>query len=184
MCNREIHIRFIKMNQSYCLYCDRYLKQPQYKITNCYDNCIYCNVTGYIIHENGKYCINCARLIKYYNSDLLPMERYKKQSVYHQKYYILNTINEINTKYNIFMNDYQKYIILGYYNKIHQWEQDNNVKKLSIKYIIKQIYIDILHYKQCNGIKIHNNIRKLNDYLIMWNRIKENINFYIHGNTL
>ena len=81
------------------------------------------------------------------------------------------------------MNDYQKCIILGYYNKIHQWEQDNNVKKLNIKYIIKQIYIDIFNHKQCHDIKIHNNIRKFNDYLIMWNRIKENINFDIDGNT-
>ena len=61
------------------------------------------------------------------------------------------------------MNDYQKCIILGYYNKIHQWEQDNNVKKLNIKYIIKQIYIDIFNHKQCHDIKIYNNIRKFND---------------------
>ena len=73
------------------------------------------------------------------------------------------------------MTDYQNYIILSYYNKIHQWEKYTNVKTLNIKYIIKQIYIDLLHHKQCHSIKIHNNIRKLNDFLIRWNRIKDNI---------
>ena len=80
------------------------------------------------------------------------------------------------------MNDYQKYIILGYYNKINEWEQDNNLKKLNIKYIIKQIYIEFLQYRHCCSIKIHNNIRKLSDYFNMWNRIKENVNFAIREN--
>ena len=81
MCNREIHIQFIKMNQSYCLYCDKYLKQPQYKITTCYDNFSDCKDDDYIIHDNGKYCENCARLIKYFNAYLLPMEKYNKKTI-------------------------------------------------------------------------------------------------------
>ena len=28
MCNREIHIQFLNMDQSYCLFCDKYLKIP------------------------------------------------------------------------------------------------------------------------------------------------------------
>ena len=80
MCNREIHIQFIKMNQSYCLYCDKYLKQPQYKIRKCYDNCINCKDDDYIIRDSGKHCKNCARLIKYFNVDLLPMEKYNKKN--------------------------------------------------------------------------------------------------------
>ena len=75
------------------------------------------------------------------------------------------------------MKDYQKYISLGYCNKINEWEKDTNLKNLKIKYIIKQIYIEILHHNKCHGIKINNNIRKLNKFLIMWTRIKENIHF-------
>ena len=158
---------------------------PQYRLIKSHDKCDNCNDFDYIVDNNGQYCKKCSSLIKYFNADLHSMEKYnnKKQSIYHQKYYILNTINEINKKYDIIMNDYQKYIILGYYNKIHEWEHDNNVIKLNIKYIIKQIYIYILNHKHCHGIKIHNNIRKLNDYIIMWNRIKGNINFDIPCNT-
>ena len=84
------------------------------------------------------YCKKCAMLIKFFNADLQPYDCYnkKKQSVYHRKYYILNTINEINKKYDIFMGDSQKYDILAYYNKINEWENENNLKKLNIKYII------------------------------------------------
>ena len=32
MCNREIHNQSIKMNKTYCLCCDTFLKQLQYKI--------------------------------------------------------------------------------------------------------------------------------------------------------
>ena len=50
-----------------------------------------------------------------------------KQSIYQRKYYILNEINRINEMYNIVMNGYQKYVILGYYNKIHEYEKDNKI---------------------------------------------------------
>ena len=80
------------------------------------------------------------------------------------------------------MGDYQKYIILEYYNKIIEWEKENDVKKINLKYAIKQIYIEFLNHGQCCEIKIRNNVRKTNEYLILWNKIKENINFDIHEN--
>ena len=134
MCNRDIHIQFLKMNQSYCLYCDKYLKVPQYRIIKSHDICHNCNGYDYIVHNNGKYCKNCSSLIKFFNADLQPYDCYnkKKKSVYHRKYYILNTINEYNKKFNIFMSDYQKYIILNFCNKIIKYEKDNNFKKRSI----------------------------------------------------
>ena len=102
----------------------------------------------------------------------------KKQSVYHRKYYILNKINEVNKKFNIFMGKYQKYIILNYCNKIIEWEKDNNlIKKINLKYATKQIYIEFLHYEQCIKIEIRNNIRKIYEYSIMWNKIKKTIKF-------
>ena len=109
MCNRNIHIQFFKMKQSYCLYCDKYLKNPQYRIIKFHDICHNCNDYNYIIENNARYCKKCASLIKYFNDDLKPYEIYnkKKQSVYHRKYYILNTINEVNKKFNIFMGDYK-----------------------------------------------------------------------------
>ena len=110
MCNRDIHIQFLKFGESYCLYCDKYLKVLKYKVIKCHDICENCNEYDYYVHDNGKYCKNCSCLIKYFNSDLQPYDCYnkKKQSVYHRKYYILNTINEINKKFNIFIGDYQK----------------------------------------------------------------------------
>ena len=100
MCNRDIHIQFLKLGQSYCLYYDKYLKVLKYKIIKCHDICENCNGYDYIVHENGKYCKDCSCLIKYFNSNLQPYDCYKKkQSVYHRKYYILNTINEINKKF-------------------------------------------------------------------------------------
>ena len=184
MCNREIHIQFLKINQSYCLYCDKYLKNPQYRIIKSHDKCDNCNDYNYIVDDNAQYCKKCASLIKYFNADLQPYETYnkKKQSIYHRKYHILNTINGSNKKYNIFMDDYQKYIMLSYCTKINQWEQDHNSKHLNIKYIIQQIYIEFFHHEKCNGIKNRNNVRKLNDYLISWQKIKENINFDIPCN--
>ena len=127
MCNRDIHIQFLKMDQSYCLYCDKYLKILKYQNIKSHDLCENCNDYDYdyTVYKNGKYCKNCWSLIKYFNADLQPYECYnkKKQSVYHRKYYISNTINEINKKFNISMDDYQKYIILGYCNKIIEWEK-------------------------------------------------------------
>ena len=184
MCNRHIHIQFLKMDQSYCLYCDKYLKLPKYKVIKSNDICENCGCNDYIVHENGKYCKNCSCLIKFFNADLQPYDCYnkKKQSVYHRKYYILNTINEINKNFNIFMGDYQKYIILGYCNKIIEWQKEHNLKKINLKYAIKQIYIQFLHHHNCREIKIRNNVRKTNEYLILWNKIKENLNFDIHDN--
>ena len=104
------------------------------------------------------------------------MQINKKKSIYQRKYYILNAINRINKVYNIVMNDYHTFIFLGYYNKIHEYEIDNIIPMLNIKYIIKQIYIEILNYNQRRDIKMNNNIRKLSDYLIKWNKVKENIN--------
>ena len=168
MCNRDIHVQFLKLNQSYCLYCDKYLKVLKYKVIKSYDLCENCNGYDYYVHENGKYCKYCSCLIQYFNADLQPYDCYnkKKQSVYHRKYYILNTINEINKKFNISMG-YQKYIILYYCNKIIQWEKDTNYKKINLKYALKQIYIEILNHGQCREIKIHNNVRKINEYLIL-----------------
>ena len=135
------------MNESYCLYCDEFLKQPQYKMIKSKDICIDFNINDFIVGNNAMYCKNCAGLIKYFNADLLPMQNNKKkQSIYQRKYYILNEINRINKVYNIVMNDYQKYVILGYYNDIHQYEIDNKIPMLNIKFIIKQIYIEILGY--------------------------------------
>ena len=184
MCNRDIHIQFLKMDQSYCLYCDKYIKVLKYKVIKSYDLCKNCNSYDYYVHENAKYCKNSC-LIKYFNADLQPYDCYnkKKQSVYHRKYYILNTINEINNKYNILMGDYQKYVILEYCNKIIEWEKDNNInKKINLKYAIKQIYIEFLNHNQCHSIIIRNNVRKTNEYFILWNKIKENLNFHIHDN--
>ena len=185
MCNRDIHIQLLKMDQSYCLYCDKYLKVLKYYVKKSRDECENCNGYDYYVHENAKHCKNCSCLIKYFNADLQPYECYnkKKRSVYHRKYYILNTINKNNKKYNIFMGDYQKYIILEYCNKIIQWEKDNNlIKKINLKYVIKQIYIEFLLHGQCREIKIGNNVRKTNEYLIIWNKIKEILNFDIHDN--
>ena len=109
MCNREIHNKFIKMNQSYCLYCDKYLKTLQYKIIKYKDICNECDNSNYIIDNNTTYCKHCAGLIKYFNADLLQMQiNKKKQSIYQRKYYIYKV-------HNIVMNEYQKYVILGYY---------------------------------------------------------------------
>ena len=185
MCNREIHIQFLKMDQSYCLYCDKYLKILKYQITKQHDECENCNSSNYYVHENGKYCNNCSCLINYFNADLQPYDCYfnKKQSIYHRKYYIINTLNEINKKYNILMSEYQKYIILEYCNKIIEWQKDNNmIKKINLKYVIRQIYIEFLKYRKCYNIKIRNNVRKTNEYLIIWNKIKEIFKFDIHDN--
>ena len=121
-CNRDIHIQFLKLNVSYCLYCDKYFKDLQYRLVKSNDKCHNCGKYDYIVENNAQYCKNCAFLIKYFNADLQPYEIYnkKKQSVYHRKYYILITINEITKTYNIFMNDYQKYIIFVYCNKINE----------------------------------------------------------------
>ena len=157
----------------------------KYKVIKCHDTCQNCNGYDCIVHGNGKYCTNYACLIKYFNADIQSYETYnkKKQSVYHRKYYILNTINEINKKFNIIMGDYQKYIILNYCNNIIEWEKDNNVnKKINLKYAIKQIYIEFLNHGKCREIKIRNNVRKINEYLILWNKIKENLNFDIPCN--
>ena len=81
----------------------------------------------------------------------------------------------INKEFNIFMNDCQKYIILGYYNKIREYEIENHIKKLNIKYIIKRIYIEILGYDKCVDIKIHNNMRKINEYYPKWLNITNHI---------
>ena len=183
MCNRDIHIQFLKMNQSYCLYCDKYLKILKYQVKKAHDECENCNAINYYVHENGKYCKNCSCLINYFNADLQAFDCYykKKQSLYHRKYYILNTLREINKKYNILMNEYQKYIILEYCNKIIEWQKDNNmIKKINLKYVIKQIYIEFLNHGKCHNIKIRNNVRKTNEYLIIWNKIKEIFKFDIH----
>ena len=185
MCNFDIHIQFLKMDQSYCLYCDKYLKLLKYQVIKARDECENCNGCNYYVYENGKYCQNCDMLIKYFNADLQAFDCYyrKKQSIYHRKYYILNSLNEINKKYNILMSEYQKYIILEYCNKIIQWQKENNmIKKINLKYVIKQIYIEFLHHIKCRNIKIRNNVRKTNEYLIMWNKIKKIFNFDIHDN--
>ena len=184
MCNRDIHIQFLKMEQSYCLYCGKYLKLLKYQVTKTRDECDNCGCCDYYVHENGKYCRNCSMLINYFNADLQAYDCYnKKQSVYHRKYYILNTLNEINKKYNILMGEYQKYIILEYCNNIIQWQKDNNmIKKINLKFVIRQIYIEFLKHIKCRNIKIRNNIRKTNEYLILWNKIKEIIKFNIHDN--
>ena len=80
------------------------------------------------------------------------------------------------------MGDCQNYIILNYCNKIIEWEKDNNLKKINLKYTIKQIYIEYLQHRQCREIRIRNNVRKTNEYLILWNKIKENLNFDIPCN--
>ena len=183
MCNREIHIQFLKMDQSYCLYCDKYLKILKYQITKERDECVNCNGIDYYVHENGKYCKNCSCLINYFNADLQPYDCYfnKKKSIYHRKYYILNSLNEINKKYNILMSEYQKYIILEYCNKIIEWQKDNNmIKKINLKYVIRQIYIEFLKHGKCHNIKIRNNVRKTNEYLILWKKIKDIFKFDIH----
>ena len=185
MCNRDIHIQFLKMNQSYCLYCDKYLKKLKYNFIKSNDECENCNCYDYYVHENGKYCKNCSSLINYFNADLQPYDyNYKKsRSVYHRKYYIFNILNQINKKFNILMSEYQKYIILEYCNKIIQWEKDNDIiNKISLKYVIKQIYIEFLHHSKCRDIKIRNNIIKTKEYLIMWNKIKVIFKFDIHDN--
>ena len=185
MCSRDIHIQFLKMDESYCLFCNKYLKELKNKIIKSIDECENCNCYDYYIHQNGKYCRNCSCLINYFNADLQPYDyNYKKtRSVYHRKYYILNTINKINEKFNIFMSDYQKYIILEYCNKIIQWERDNKIyKKINLKFVIKQIYIEYLKHGKCCEIKIRNNVRKTNEYLIIWDKIKEILKFDIHDN--
>ena len=185
MCNRDIHIQFLKMNQSYCMYCNKYLKILKYKVIKERDECENCNCIDYYVHENGKYCKNCSCLINYFNADLQPYDCYnkKKQSIYHRKYYILNTLNEINKKYNILMSEYQKYIILEYCNNIINWEKENNmIKKINLKYVIKQIYIEFLKHGECRNIKIKNNARKTYEFLIIWKKIKKIFKFDIHDN--
>ena len=62
-------------------------------------------------------------------------------------------------------------------------EKDNHIiKKINLKYVIKQIYIEFLKYGKCRNIKLKNNVRKTNEYLILWNKIKEIFNFDIHDN--
>ena len=62
MCNSDIHNYFLKINHqsSYCLYCDKYLKQPQYKIIKCKDVCIDCNSNDFIVDNNAMYCKICG----------------------------------------------------------------------------------------------------------------------------
>ena len=73
------------------------------------------------------------------------------------------------------MNEYQRYIILGFHNKIREYEIENHIKKLNIKYIIKQIYIEIIGYDKCSDIKIHNDTRKMNEYYSKWLNITNDI---------
>ena len=184
-CNSDIHKQFLKMDQSYCLYCNNYIKELKNIYIKAMDECENCNGTNYYVHENGKYCNDCDMLIKYFNADLKSYDCYnkKRQSIYHRKYYILNTLNEINTKYNILMSNYQKNIILEYCNKIIQWETENKmIKKINLKYVIKQIYIEFLKHGECRNIKIKNNARKTYEFLIMWQKIKEIFKFDIHDN--
>ena len=185
MCNRYIHIQFLKMDQSYCMYCNKYLKEFKNIYIKAIYECENCNGIDYYVHENGKYCKNCSCLINYFNADLQAYDCYnkKKQSVYHRKYYILNTLNQINKKYNILMSEYQKYNILEYCNNIINWEKENNmIKKINLKYVIKQIYIEFLKHGECRNIKIKNNARKTYEFLIIWNKIKEIFKFDIHDN--
>ena len=82
MCNRDIHIQFLKMDQSYCLYYDKYLKVPQYIIIKCHDICDFSDNYNYnyIVHDNAKYCCKCGSLIKYFYADLQPYENYNKKN--------------------------------------------------------------------------------------------------------
>ena len=84
MCNRDIHIQFIKFDQSYCLYCNKYLKLLKYNLIKSNNECENCGGYNYYVHENGKYCKICSMLLTYYNADLQPYNDYynKKNSLY------------------------------------------------------------------------------------------------------
>ena len=59
MCNQDFHHYFIKIDQSYCLYCDKFLSHPEYKIRKNKDMRFNCNNDiDIIMHDNAIYCKN------------------------------------------------------------------------------------------------------------------------------
>ena len=66
-------------------------------------------------------------------------------------------------------------MILNFINKIREFENKNNMKKLNIKFTIKMIYIDFFHIGK--NIILNNTMKMLKDYYKKWDIIKDNIKF-------
>ena len=86
MCDRNIHNYFVRIHESYCLYCNKFSNKSEYKNEKNKDMCYVCNDNDdIVIDNNGMYCKNCGRLIRYLNVDLPPLKndskKYKNQYI-------------------------------------------------------------------------------------------------------
>ena len=173
MCSKIIH-NFFKNNYiSICLYCNQYL-QPEYKIIKYKYYC--CGKVN--IYDNMIICENCFRILDYkYILNYLDIFNFKKRQIYNKKFYIYKTIKYYDQKFNCKISENQKNMILIFINKIRDFENKYNIKKLNIKFTIKMIYIDFFHINLAKNIILNNTFKMLKDYYKKWDIIKYHVKF-------
>ena len=172
MCEENVPIELIEMDQSICPFCNKLLLKCIQAADSCCNNqqiepihgintCVYC---GQVISPEFQ-----REYIDYHENT----QKIKKKSIYHRKYHIENVINKLCLDNKIILTVYQRMAIYKVFDEIdcilHMIKDDVRKRLISINYIIKMLLnmIDI----PCNKIPISKSKKTLLYYERFWDLI-------------
>ena len=143
-CNIDIHDELINCGEISCPFCDQRLEDSNEKPK--YDEC--CD-NQYIINDDGMLaCLSCGvvqgyNYVQEYVDFYENIHRFKRKSVYHRKYHVVNVILGIEEKYNIKISNCQKRKIDAIYVEIGKVLNEVNGSRkrmVSVNYIMRKIF--------------------------------------------
>ena len=111
MCNKEVHELLIQEGQVNCIFCNEQIQDPGKLERD------FCCDSMRLIKDNFLVCKNCGQVHDYLSADEYidfyeTRYRIKRKSIYHRKYHIMNTLNDIAQKNNIQLDYYDRESIL------------------------------------------------------------------------
>ena len=99
ICNDEIYQELISLGKECCDFCDELLVEHTIKITLC------CEKQNLIIDNAKIVCSNCGQMdsfihVKEYIDYHENKFKFKRKSIYHRKYHIMNKLDYLSRKHS------------------------------------------------------------------------------------
>ena len=163
-----------EIEESICPFCDELLVEGDKEVETCCDEPDIGEINGQNV------CLKCGRVGGYvYASEYIDfyenMYKFRKKSVYHQKYHIMNVLDDICARFKIHISHKDRAEIIKMFKKIKGvMLADKRKRSIKFNFIIRKLLelSQSPHYKYFN---IPRSLKTLNQYNKIWKDICENV---------
>ena len=171
-CNDQIHKDLKEIEESICPFCDELLIKGEEAVETCCDEPEFGTINGQNV------CLKCGKvdgyvLVSEYIDFYENMYKFRKKSVYHQKYHIINVLDDCCERFKIHITHEDRDEIIKMFKKIEGLKLANQRKRsIKFSFIIRKLF-ELSQSPHLKHFSFPKSVKTLNLYNKIWKDICE-----------